>query len=131
MKLFSYGKDGGAESTVWGLWLIELKSLFSVALLVFEGKSREVYHTHAFNSISWLLKGGLTESRLLFRGFESVHFHRPSWYPIITTKDNLHKVDSSGTSWVLTFRGPWAKTWTEFDPTIPKFTTLADGRRKI
>ena len=62
MKLFSYGKDGGEESTVWGYWLCEFKSLFSVALLCFEDGSREAYHDHAFNSISWVLSGKLTES---------------------------------------------------------------------
>ena len=35
MKLFQISKDGGAESTVWGLFLIEIKSLFSIALLCF------------------------------------------------------------------------------------------------
>ena len=41
MRLFFYGKDGGQYSTVWGYWLIEIKSLFSVVLLRFEGDSRE------------------------------------------------------------------------------------------
>ena len=55
MKLCYVGKDGGPESTVWGFWLIEIKKLFSVALLCFENGSREAFHTHAFNSVSWVL----------------------------------------------------------------------------
>jgi len=54
-------KDGGPDSTVTGYWLIESKKWFSIVLLKFEGKSREAFHTHAFNAISWLLKGKLIE----------------------------------------------------------------------
>ena len=50
-------KDGGPESTVTGYWLIEYKPLFSIVLLKFEGKSRDAFHTHAFNSLSWLISG--------------------------------------------------------------------------
>src|ERR1041385_5982109 len=65
MKLFYRGKDGGPESSVTGWWLIEAKKMFSIALLKFEGASMEAYHDHAFNSISWVLRGfGLYESFL-------------------------------------------------------------------
>lgn len=64
MKILKYGKDGGPESTVWGYWLIEWKPVFSVALLCFENGSREAYHSHAFDSVSWLLKGQLVEHNL-------------------------------------------------------------------
>jgi hypothetical protein len=33
MNFLNKTKDGGPESTVWAYWLIEIKSLFSVALL--------------------------------------------------------------------------------------------------
>lgn len=64
MKFFKKMKDGGPESTVTGYWLAEIKSLFSVVLLRFDGKSREAFHTHAFNSWSWVIKGSLTEEML-------------------------------------------------------------------
>ena len=57
MKLFKKMKDGGPHSTVTGYWLIEWKAVFSIVLLKFEGKSRETFHTHAFNCISWLISG--------------------------------------------------------------------------
>lgn len=127
MKICHYGKDGGQESTVTGFWLVEIKKWFSVAFLVFDGKSREAFHTHAFNSISWLLKGELTEEFIDGMG----HPLLPSWKPIITTRDTFHKVDSVGKSWVLTFRGPWAKTWEEFLPNESRFRTLVSGRKEV
>jgi len=47
MRLFQKAKDGGPESPVDGYFLIEIKSLFSIALLKFNNGGRENYHTHA------------------------------------------------------------------------------------
>ena len=59
MKLFHKSKDGGPDSNVTGYWLIEWKKAFSVVLLRFDAGTREAYHNHAFNAISWILKGEL------------------------------------------------------------------------
>jgi hypothetical protein len=125
MKFFSKGKDGGDESTVTGYWLIEIKNLFSIVLLKFEGDSRDAFHEHAFNSISWLLKGRLQEE---FQD-KTYKFYMPSFKPIITKKTTCHKVDSGGTSWVLSFRGPWNKTWKEYLPQGER--TLTNGRIEV
>jgi len=131
MKLFKKMKDGGAESTVTGYWLIESKRFFSICLLKFEGSSREAYHNHAFNSISWLLKGNLRETCRDGSGVYRQYWYNPSLKPIITTRDNLHKVDSAGTTWVLTFRGPWANKWKEYLPDADEIITLTHGRKRI
>lgn len=125
MKLFSYGKDGGPESTVWGYWLCEFKSLFSIAILCFEDGSREAYHTHAFNCVSWVLKGRLEE--FFFNGPTKVY--KRSLWPIFTWRSTFHKVKSTGRTWVLTFRGPWSKTWKEYLPQDDKYVTLSSGRK--
>ncbi len=129
MKLFYYGKDGGPESTVKGFWLIEIKSLFSIALLRFGHGGRNSYHSHAFNCISWLIKGNLLEH--LIYGWGNRKLYKPSLKPIITKRSTFHRVYSSGTSWVLTFRGPWSKTWEEYNPELKKYTTLSHGRHPV
>lgn len=123
MKIF--GKDGGPESRVWG-YFFELKRLFSVVLLRFEDGSREAYHSHAFNSLSWVLKGEVDEYHLDGR----VETHRASWRPVVTRRDTFHKVVSKGRTWVFTLRGPWAKTWQEVLPD-GRTVTLANGRRVV
>lgn len=123
MKLF--GKDGGPASTVWG-YFFELKRLFSVVLLRFENGSREAYHSHAFNSLSWVLRGELHEHHLDGR----LDIHRPSLIPVVTRRDTFHMVMSQGRSWVLSFRGPWAKTWQEWIPG-KGYVTLTHGRRHV
>lgn len=130
MKFFSVSKDGGPESNVTAFWLCEIKGLFSIALLKFTNGSRESFHSHAFNSVSWLLKGHLREYHLGFRtDGGGVDYHSPSVKPIVTKRNTFHQVFSSGTSWVLTFRGPWAKDWQEYKPSTHQYTTLVNGRR--
>lgn len=104
MRFLHYGKDGGPESTVWGLFLVEIKCLFSVVLLRFEDGSREAYHSHAFDAVSWVLRGNLLEE-FLSGGWR---LHHKGWLPILTRRTTFHKVTSLGRTWVLSFRGPWA-----------------------
>ena len=118
MKFLTKRTDGGPDSNVMGYWLIEWKSLFSIALLRFSEGSREAYHNHAFNSISWVLWGHIRERRqrptaVGWTIWRATDF-KPSFKPIITTRNNMHKVFGiAPATWVLTFRGPWDKTWKE------------------
>lgn len=127
MKLLYKGKDGGPESTVTGYWLVEIKGLFSIALLCLEDGSREAYHSHAFNALSWLFSGELREDHV--DGREAVY--KPSLSPIWTSRDTFHKVTSKGRSWALTFRGPWLPKWHEFLPNENRFRTLTHGRKEL
>lgn len=127
MKFFYYGKDGGNESTVWGYWLCEIKNLFSIVLLRFENGSRDAYHNHAFSCISWVLKGELIE----YNKNGLVNVYNRSLVPVITKRDTFHKVVSIGKTWVLSFRGPWSKTWNEYLPTENKNVILTNGRQII
>lgn len=127
MKLFHKAKDGGVESKVTGYWLIEWKSVFSIALLCFDRGSREAMHNHAFNAISWVLKGALTE--WLPNG-DPVCYH-PSGLPIYTSRNRMHMVRGmADKTWVLTFRGPWDNTWKEQFPD-GKEITLTHGRKEV
>lgn len=127
MNILKTTKDGGAESTVWAHWLVEMKRLFSIALLRFEDGTRDAYHNHAFDSVSWVIRGELIEEHLTGR----VEVHRPSLKPFKTHKDTFHRVRSKGRSWVLTFRGPWERFWHEYHPSNERLVTLTDGRKEV
>jgi hypothetical protein len=137
MKFLETTKDGGAESTVWAHWLIELKGLFSVALLRFEHGTRDAYHSHAFDCVSWVLSGALLEEQVEIDTnlhATSTHLHTPGLRPIITRRSTFHRVYSFGRTWVLTFRGPWSKTWREAVPDGEggyAERELAHGRREV
>jgi hypothetical protein len=130
MKFFKWAKDGGPESTVSGLFIIEIKNWFSIVLLRFAHGSREAYHSHAFNAKSWLLKGFLMEFHYAKENeLDIVNTHYPRLKPIVTLRDTFHKVYSIGTSWVISFRGPWSKTWRE--NVDGEYRTLTHGRQEV
>jgi len=126
MIFWKHMKDGGPESKVDGYWLFEIKSLFSIALLHFHNGTRDAYHNHAFNALSWLLKGDLRET--LFNIDYDIVEYKPSLKPIWTSRKRYHQVYSNGDSWVLTFRGPWVDEWEEYVPQEDRFITLTHGR---
>lgn len=112
-------KDGGPESTVWAHWLFESKQWGSIVLLRFEDGSRDAYHSHAFDCVSWAVAGGgLVEHRIGGPGanLAECYLFPPSALPVITRRAHLHKVISCGRTWVLSFRGPWQARWAEVLP---------------
>lgn len=147
---FFYKKfDGGKESGVTGYFLIEWKPLFSIGLLHFKKGSRENFHSHAFNALSWFIKGSVTEERLrpecaepayiilkemgndgVDHCFKSKDFV-PSLIPKYTTRNNIHRVISHDSTWVFTIRGPWKDIWYEFDPKENRVIKLTHGRKEI
>lgn len=128
MKFFSKSKDGGPNSTVTGYWLIEWKRFFSIVLLKFENGSRDEYHSHAFNSLNWILHGRVEEHS--HQGFK-VKNHFPGLKPILTKRSTFHRVFSFGTTWVFSIRGPWSKTWLEYNPKTDEIIVLTHGRKII
>jgi len=127
MKLLSYGKDGGDKSNVWGFWLIEIKSLFSIVILCFEKGSRENYHSHAFNALTWFIKGSVDEHHVDGR----VLSWTPSIKPKYTPRSCFHKVFAKKRTFAFCIRGPWSKTWKEFRPSTNEEITLSSGRHIV
>ncbi len=111
MRVLQKAKDGGPDSNATGYFVIEIKWLFSIVFLRFEGESRTNYHTHAFNAWTWFISGSLVET--LWDGGWVVRYKR-HLIPKLTRRTDLHRVNSNGVSWVLSLRGPWAKTWKEY-----------------
>ena len=137
---FFYRKpDGGKDSGVTAYFLIEWKLLFSIGILKFNKGSREAYHTHAFNALTWWLKGAVTECKLnaAWNGFgemilkdeDNKKDFSPSLLPKYTSRDNFHKVVAHETTYALTFRGNWKDTWHEFKNN--KLITLTHGRKEL
>lgn len=134
-------KDGGDESSVTGYWLFEIKCLFSIVLLKFDGESRDMYHNHAFWCWNWLIKGNLFEDVLHFSYYSndvvkktSKHY-KPSWKPFFIGRDRMHQVSpdplptwNNNQAWVISFRSRWKSGWNEYNPNTGVHTTLKNGR---
>lgn len=124
-RFFYVKPDGGKDSGVKAYFLLECKFLFSIGILHFKKGSREAYHNHAFNALTWWVKGKVTEIKL--NGEEKDY--SPSLKPKFTSRDNFHKVMAHEDTFALTFRGPWNDTWKEFRK--DKYVTLTHGRKEI
>lgn len=133
-RFFYVKPDGGKDSGVTAYFLIEWKILFSIGILHFKKGTREAYHNHAFNALTWWLKGSVTEAKLrpltpeLINGDIKTDY-KPSLIPKYTSRDNFHKVISHEDTYALTFRGPWYNVWKEFRN--GKYVTLTHGRKEI
>lgn len=108
---FFYKKpDGGLSSGVTGYFLLEWKKIFSIGILHFKSGSREAFHSHAFNAITFWLSGKVTEEKL---NGENKDFF-PSIKYKYTKRNNFHRVVAHKSTWALTFRGPWQDFWQEY-----------------
>ena len=117
--------DGGKGSGVTAFFLIEWKILFSIGILKFNEGTREAYHNHAFNALTWWVNGSVTEMKIDGQEKE----YKASIVPKYTSRDNFHKVKAHKTTLALTFRGPWNDTWKELRK--DKYITLTHGRKEI
>jgi hypothetical protein len=132
MKLFQHSTDGGKNSGVTAFFIVEIKPLFSIVLLHFRNGTREAYHSHAFNAITWFLSGKVIEHRI-YPKQPNTEFNRTytkSIKPKFTPRENYHKVESLGDTWAISFRGPWKDKWQEYTPD-KEFVTLTHGRHIV
>ena len=127
MLLCKKVKDGGKDSPVDAYFLIEIKSLFSIAILKFNKGGREAFHTHAFNAYTWFLKGDLEEEDV----DGSKYQYKCSLLPKYTTIEKNHRVLAKEDSYCLTVRGPWGNIWTEYSKDTDTSTLFTLGRRVL
>lgn len=129
MRFMQWAKDGGPESTVDAFFILEIKRLFSIVILKFNDGTREKFHDHAFDALTWFIRGDLEEEYPLLS--KPNKKYKASIIPKYTKKSLLHRVRSRGVSWCFSIRGPWEDYWSEYDNETKKFTTLTHGRKKV
>lgn len=127
MKFMQWAKDGGPSSPVDGFFLLEIKQLFSVALLRFSEGRREAFHSHAFNAFTWFLSGDMEEEDI----DGTLLPYKRRIIPKFTPKEKLHRVKARETSWCLTIRGPWSNYWQEYEEDTDTSTLFTWGRKVI
>lgn len=109
-RIFYTKPDGGKDSGVTGYFLIEWKCLFSIGVLRFNKGSREAFHNHAFNAVTFWLRGSVVEEKI---DGARKHFYGFSIKPKFTPRNCYHKIIGLTPAFAITFRGPWKDTWNE------------------
>ncbi len=125
-RLFYKKFDGGQDSGVTGYFLIEWKPVFSIGILHFKKGSREAFHSHAFNAVTFWLKGRVTEVK---HPTNATAEFSAGFKPKFTSRTNFHKVVAHDDTYALTFRGPWLDYWYEFKK--GSYLTLTHGRKIV
>ena len=129
-RLFYTKPDGGNDSGVTAYFLIEWKILFSIGVLKFNEGSREAYHSHAFNALTWRICGEAYEEQLsLYGRMIARRKYAVKLKPKVTPRSNVHKVIAYTESWAFTIRGPWEDTWYEYKN--GEKITLTHGRKVV
>lgn len=131
MRFLSKRCDGGSNSGVDGYWVVEIKSLFSIVLLKFNPNNRENFHSHAFNAITFWLKGRVIEERINLETKQKTFTKYSSGDIKYTPIENTHKVHCTKSAWALCFRGPWKNSWVEYNEVDDKVINLTHGRRVL
>lgn len=127
MKLLSVAKDGGPESNVTGFFLVEIKSLFSIVFLKFAKGRRESFHSHAFNALTLYFDACVYEE-FPDGGYK---YWSDGWQFKTTPRGLMHRIYAFVDSYALSFRGPWKKTWQEYNPQTKQTITLMNGRKVL
>jgi hypothetical protein len=130
-RFFHKKPDGGKDSGVTGYFLIEWKIFFSIGILHFKKGTREAYHNHSFDALTFWLKGLVTEEKInpSNRSEKNRKNYKNSLIPKFTSKSNFHKIIAHKDTYALTFRGPWKDTWNELRK--ENLVTLTHGRKII
>lgn len=110
--------------------ILEWKPLFSLKTFYFhKGEAQEIFHTHSFSAISFLLYGNYIE-RFWNNGYVSQAPRNRSrfiWIP----KDRFHQITQSVGCRTIMLTGPWGDTYREYDPNTGEIITNTHGRKEI
>lgn len=120
-------KDGGKTSPVDAYFLIEWKNFISIAILKFNKGGREEFHTHAFNAVTWFVKGDLVEEDVSGDTYK----YTRSLIPKVTPKDKNHRVKALTDSYCFTIRGKWSDKWLEYEDDTRQVTEFTHGRKIV
>jgi len=125
-RFFLKKSDGGKDSGVYSILFFEWKPVCSFGFLRFSKGTRRNFHSHAFNAITFWLKGKVEEET--WQGETKTFI--PSFRPKITKRDKIHRVKGIETTWAWTMRGAWSDQWSEIDKDGNKII-LTHGRKVL
>lgn len=128
MKIFQWLSIWRWTHVVFGsgyldrLIVLEIKPLFSIYLNVWNTIEHDRFHTHAFPSISFMLRGYYGEEYIDSnedRRYRVIKAPLIRWIP---RTSNHRMLKSSKNAISLTFAGPWDRMWSE---------TFLDGSKRV
>lgn len=101
------------DQSVTELTILEYKKLFSIKLFKFHKSSgkQDRFHTHAFNALSFLIKGDYTEE--IIKDNKIMKCRRNRSRILYIPKDSYHRITKSDSCYTLLLTGPWGGEFKE------------------
>lgn len=130
MKWFSKQKVALGEGYVTQYTIFEAKTFGGIWLYNWKTIDQMRFHTHAFSSVAFTLRGSYTEEVLNSDGTvttnEVANWLRPRYIP----SGYCHRIQGARkNTWTIVFFGPWRKSWWEFFPDTSTWVQYGWGRK--
>lgn len=114
------------------LTILEWKPLFSIKLFYFEkGTAQEIYHTHSFSAISFLIFGNYIEEFYDPSTKVVSSLPRNRSRVIMIPKTRFHQITKSESCLTLMVTGPWGDVYKEYQPNNGELIMSTHGRKQI
>ena len=129
--LFETKEVALGEGSVTQHIVFENKKLFSLIFYKWNTIDQIRFHTHAFSSFAFLLKGWYWE-KVMFNNIEMTNFVNQPLWPRYLPKNYCHAIQNAkpGTL-TMVITGPWQKFWYEYFPDTKKWVKYTWGREKL
>lgn len=112
--------------------LLEWKPLFSLKTFYFhKGDAQEIYHTHSFSAISFLVHGNYVEAFFDENTHKSWNESRNRSRFIFIPHDRFHQITKSDGCRTIMLTGPWGNSYKEYKPDTKEIITSTHGRKEI
>ena len=111
--------------------VFENKYLFSILFYKWNTIDQIRFHTHAFASFAFLLRGWYWE-KVIFNKIEMTNFVNQPLWPRFLPRNYCHAIQNAkpGTL-TMVITGPWQKNWHEYFPDTKTWVKYAWGREKV
>jgi hypothetical protein len=115
--------------------ILEWKPLFSLKTFYFHpGEAQEIFHTHSFNAISFLVYGNYMESFFYPENPKETRYcsePRNRSRLIFIPKNRFHQITKSEGCRTIMLTGPWGRVYHEYKPDTQEASTSTHGRKLV
>ncbi len=114
-KIIHYDSISIGVGNIKRFTIIEIKCLGGIIVNIFNTKDQDRFHSHAFNSFSWMIRGWYKEDVVNINNniktLETKIISKSRFIP----RYYIHKIkESSENAISITFEGSWKSHWKEY-----------------
>lgn len=131
IKLFSKKEVALGKGSVTQYTLFENKYLFSIIFYRWNTIDQIRFHTHAFSSVAFLLRGWYWE-KVRFKDIVMTNFVNQPLWPRFLPKNYCHAIENAKPGTItMVITGPWQKNWFEHFTDTDTWVKYSWGRKKV